>query len=89
MEFNKKDMLFIVRNNNLVLTWVHFNECCSASATWKCGIDKSILNAATIYLINVIRLTNHWAGTTFGCSLGKITPEAPSLLQRFNSNFCH
>lgn len=27
MEFNKKDMLFIVRNNNLILTWVHFNEC--------------------------------------------------------------
>lgn len=26
MEFNKKDELFIVRNNNLILTWVHFNE---------------------------------------------------------------
>lgn len=55
MEFNKKDMLFIVRNNNLILMWVHFNECCSSSAIWKCGINKSILNAAINYLINVIR----------------------------------
>lgn len=76
MEFNKKDMLFIVRNNNLILTWVLFNECCSASATWKCGINKSILNAAINYLNNVFRWTNCWAGTTFGCSQGKIISEA-------------